>query len=120
MAKYLEREAIKTQIETGIIRELRQLFENNGAHDLINLSCIAPIPNERTIFLSKPIRLQPWLANLKLDTSAKNSLSNNNNGAAGNNVTEDLNEALSSVMRGDENSRLLTEDYLVQIGLDQT
>ena len=101
MGKYLERESIKSKIEMGIIRDLRQLFENNGAHDLINLSCISPIPNERTVFLSKPIRLQPWLANLNLDTE---------------NNSYDLNEALCSVIGqkcNDESSRLLTEDYLV-------
>ena len=47
--------------------DLRQLFEANGAHDLTNLPVIAPIPNERIIFLSKGIRVHKQLAGLLAD-----------------------------------------------------
>ena len=80
---------------------MRQLFETNGAHDLISLPCISPIPSERIIFLSKAIRLVPWLPGLDYDVS--------NVGG--------LHEALCSVMGSnysDMSIRLLSEDFLVQ------
>ncbi len=39
------------------MNDLREIFESNGARELTNLPVISPIPNERTIFLSKAIIL---------------------------------------------------------------
>lgn len=57
----LERKKRHENIETKVLRELRALFEQNGARNLHNLQTVSPIIPERTIFLSKAIRLEPWL-----------------------------------------------------------
>ena len=48
-------------VEANVIKDLRELFESNGASDMHNLHVVAPILSERSIFLSKAIRLEPWL-----------------------------------------------------------
>ena len=72
LQKYIEREAFREKVETGVISDLRKLFDSNGSRNLNNLPVISPIQNERTIFLSKAIRLQPSLANLRYDPSDQN------------------------------------------------
>lgn len=59
-------------VEAKVLRDLRELFETNGARNLHNLPCIAPIPTEKTIFLSKAIRLEPWLKKMNYDPSDQN------------------------------------------------
>lgn len=56
-ANQQRRQVIREKIEIGVMRDLRKLFESNGARNIINLPCISPVPSERTIFLSKAIRL---------------------------------------------------------------
>lgn len=57
----LKTNALLAKIQRKIVSDLHKLFESNGASNLTNLPVVAPIPNERTIFLSKPMRLLPWL-----------------------------------------------------------
>lgn len=67
-------EAHRRQLESVLVMDIRELFECNGARNLVNLHTIAPISNEKTIFLSRAIRLQPWLKDLrtKYDPSDQN------------------------------------------------
>ena len=62
------------------------------------------MPNDRTIFMSKAIRLQPWLSSLDYDPSDQN---------------QSLYEELREVIGGkysEESSQLLSEDFLVYDG----
>ena len=47
----------KRKVETMLMRDLRELFESNGARNLFSLHNVNPLLNERTLFLSKAIRL---------------------------------------------------------------
>jgi len=72
MEVFLAREKVCETVEAKVLRDLRELFESNGARNLHNLHCIAPIPAERTIFLSKAIRLEPWLKKMNYAQSDQN------------------------------------------------
>ena len=61
LQKHIEEEDQRQKTENVIITDLRRLFEFNGGHSLINLPTVAPMPCERTLFLSKAIRLLKWL-----------------------------------------------------------
>ena len=73
----------------------------------MELPVIAPVIDERTIFLSKAIRILPWLKDLRDEIK---------------NTDFNLHEKLCSIMGSknySERTRLLTDDYLVLDGEDQ-
>ena len=72
LERYVEKDQLREKVETIFIYQVRDLLETNGARNLTNLSSISPLPNERTIFLSKAIRLQPKLSSLEYDPSDQN------------------------------------------------
>ena len=65
LQNYLRKEKQLEEVEAKVVRDFRKLFESNGARPLLNLPTVSPVPTERTIFLSKAIRLQPKLDKIK-------------------------------------------------------
>ena len=57
LARMIKLEDRKHKVETMLMRDLRELFESNGARNLFSLHNVNPLLNERTLFLSKAIRL---------------------------------------------------------------
>ena len=126
IVQYLKTDASLAKIQRQIVSDLHKLFESNGASNLTNLPQISPIANERTIFLSKAIRLQPWL---REETKAKiKKLVANNEGAEPDQFFDEdikfsLSEEICTLMgcrNNAESFRLLTDDYLVLDGSDQS
>ena len=64
-------------VQAKVLKQLRKLFEGNGACEFANLPPVAPNQTEATIFISKAMRLVPYRDRLDLSVIEQVSSSSN-------------------------------------------